>query len=318
MPVPGLAGIHQVGAVRLNDLSLWPRYRLLSIPGFKGLPDTEDARDLPAGQSREIPRRTQRRGKTFTYQGTIEARSQPELDAGIDALIAACVSTDELRFDVTPILPPLPADPYTVGPLVTVPPTYFRARVLALDPNEAHPDGPVGQLATRGYERPFALGVRMSDARFIEAASQTFASSGLASATGSVLPWVLPVAIVAPGFASGSLSVPVGGSAPADPVVTLTGPATNPGIRSDTLNLELRMFMALDAGAFLTIDFEARTILLGGTEDVSYLIDRARTNWWDGDAPGLREAVTNALRYVADSLTDPAAATITFNNAYWS
>lgn len=323
MPVPGLSGIHTVNDVALNDLTIWPRYRLTGIPGFKSLGDLEDARDLPAGRSREIPRAALRRGKAFTYQGIIEARSQPELDAGIDALMVACVPTEEQRFAITSLLPALPADPTLPvsgdNPLVTVPATWFMARITALDPPEQQPDATTLHGETYGYQRSFALGVRMSDARFFaEQAATPVLTAGITSVGGTPLPWTLPVTIAAPGSASGAASLAVGGNAPADPVIDLNGPSTNGGIYSDTLGVQIRYRLTLATGQFLRIDFRDRSALLNGTEDVGYLIDRDLTNWWDGDTPGLLPGVVNSLRYVADTLEDPAFASITYNNAYWS
>lgn len=324
MPVPGMSGVHEIATsgVRLGDLTVWPRYRLTGLPGFKSLGDLEDARDLPAGRGREIPRQALRRGKAFTYQGVIEARSQPELDAGIDALVAACVPTDEQRFAVTSKLPALPRDPTLpvsdTNPAVTVPATWFMGRVTALDPPEQHPDPVALRSDTYGYERTFALGVRMSVARFYAETPSIVQTAGITNIGGTPLPWTLPVTIEAPGAASGAATLTVGGTAPADPIVDLYGPSTNPGVRSDTLDREVRFTLSLADGQFLRIDFRDRSALLDGTEDVGYLLDYELTDWWDGDTPGLLAASVNSLRYVADSLADPAIAIITFNDAYWS
>jgi hypothetical protein len=324
MPVPGMSGVHEIGTsgVRLGDLTVWPHYELTGIPGFKSLGELEDARDLPVGRGREIPRTALRRGKPFTYAGVIRARSQPELDRGIDALVVACIPTEEQRIAVTSKLPALPADPTQpvsgMNPAITVPATWFMARITALDPPEQHPDPGTLRSDTHGYERSFALGVRMSDARFFAETSSVVTTTGISSLGGTALPWTLPVALDAPGVASGAAAITVGGNAPADPIVDLAGPSTNPGIRSDTLGREVRLHLSLAAGQFLRIDFRDRSVLLNGTEDIGSLLDRDLTDWWDGDTPGLVPNSVNSLRYVADSLTDPAVATITYNNSYWS
>jgi hypothetical protein len=306
MPVPGLSGIHTIGTVALGDLSVWPRYRLLEIPGFKALNELEDNRDLPAGRSREIPRKALRRGKPFTYQGIIEARTQVELDAGIDALFSACVGTSEALITVSSRL--------TGGPA----PFNYHGRVTALDIPESQPEASALNSVTYGHQRSFALGIRMSDARFFSITPVVLASAGITSASGTPLPWTLPVVIAAPLAFSGEISVPYIGTAPADPIFNLYGPAVNPGMQNITLGTEIRFNITLVDGQYINVDFRDRSAKLGGTEDIGRLIDRNRTNWWDGDTHGLTPGTVNSLRYVADSLSNPAIAGLTYYDAYWS
>lgn len=306
MPVPGLTGIHELGpgGPRLGDLTLWPRYRVVDIPGFRGLGDLEDQRDLPAGRNREIPRKAVRRGKTFTYQGVVEARNQDELNQAVDTLVAACAPTDELLISITP-------------KRVAEGSFTFMGQPTALDPPESLPDVTALGRPTYGYERTFALGIRMSDPRFIGPTQPVVQTAGITNIGGTPLPWVLPIPIAAPGSSSGAATVTYAGTAPGDPVFNLYGPSTNPGIRSDTVNKELRWTLSLTVNDFLVVDFRDRSVLLNGTEDVSYLIDRGRSNWWDGDVGGL-VAGTNSLVYVGDSLQDPAHANIVYAYYFWS
>lgn len=307
MPVPGLSGIHTIGGVlALGDLSVWPRYRLIEIPGFKSLGDLEDNRDLPAGRGREIPRRALRRGKAHTYQGVIEARTQIELDVGIDAMFSACAGTGEALIGVVSKL--------TGGPA----PFNYHARITALDIPESQPEPSSINAVTYGHQRSFSLGVRMSDSRFFSTTPVVLSSAGITSSSGTPLPWVLPVVIAAPASFSGELSVPYAGTAPADPVFDLYGPATNPGMQSITLGTEIRFTITVASGNFIRVDFRDRSAKLGGTEDINNLIDRTRTNWWDGDTHGLTPGIVNSLRYVADSLANPAVANLTYYDAYWS
>lgn len=306
MPVPGLSGIHEIGSggPRLGDLTVWPRYRILDIPGFRGLPDLEDARDLPAGRNREIPRKALRRGKAFTYQGRVEGRNQDELDQALDDLVAACAPTDEQMFSVIPKLT-------SQGSFT------FTGRITALDPPESPPEAEALGRPTYGFERAFSLGIRMSDPRFVGPTQPVVQTAGITNVGGTPLPWVLPVSITAPGSASGAASVSYTGTAPGDPVFNLYGPSTNPGMRSDTVDKELRFTLSLTSDDFLAVDFRDRSVLLNGTEDVSHLIDRIRSNWWDGDVGGLVNG-TNSLVYVGDSLQDPAHANVVYANYFWS
>jgi hypothetical protein len=308
MGVPGLNGIHTWNdGVALNDLSVWPRYRLLRIPGLHTRPEMEDTRDQPAGRLGEIARRAILRGKNLVYEGVLEARNQDELEQARDALLAAFTTTTEGRMSITRADG---SDPF-----------FYTARCTALDPPEELPDAAALHRSTYGYERAFTLGLRLSDPRFYsDPAKGPLQTGAVVPQAGTPLPWRLPVALIAPGAASGVVVVTNAGTAPADPVVEMHGPALTPAIVNDRLGLQVRLALSLAAGQFVRVDFRDRSLLLGGSEDVGALLDRDATTWWD-DADlsqmGLQPG-DNPLRYSADGLQDPAFATVTFNDAWWS
>src|SRR3954447_11985615 len=95
MAVPGLNGTHTWNDdVVLNDRTVWPRVKLNRIPGLHTLPELEDQRDLPVGAMGEIPRPSLTRGKSLVYEGTVEARTQVELEAFRSDLLQAFMARD--------------------------------------------------------------------------------------------------------------------------------------------------------------------------------------------------------------------------------
>lgn len=307
MSVPGLNGVHTWnGDVALND-TVWPHVRLSRIPGLHALPELEDQRDNPVGMMGELPRRSLSRGKTVVYEGTLEARSQAELDDFRSSLMQAFMVRDS-RMVIAP----------KSGAGVNY---FFDARVTALDIPEEYPDVSTLRSQTLGFQRAFTLGLRLSDPRFYEIAVQgPFQTAVVVAQGGLALPWVFPVAIPDPGSASGAVNIVNGGTAPTPPLVEMWGPALNPGLVSDTVNEGLRLALSLAAGQFVQVDFRNRTLLLNGNEDVSGQIDRDRSTWWDQDTvdnPAGLIVGAQSLRYVADNLNDPAFARVSFNNAVW-
>jgi hypothetical protein len=158
----GLEGRHEWnGQVTLNRRQddagerVYPCYKLDRISGLHSLGDSEDVRELAVGRRGEVPRRSFRRGKTVTYEGMIQALSLAELRQATTLLAAAF---DDQMAEKQMVVTPHPD--YATGS------RFFYARALGLEiPDE---QALSAQRMTRGYERPFALSVRMSDARFYD------------------------------------------------------------------------------------------------------------------------------------------------------
>jgi hypothetical protein len=300
--VPGLNGTHRWNdLVTLNDVSVFPRVRLRRIPGLHTLPEREDVRDLPVGRDGEIPRDSARRGKSVVYEGLVEAQNQTDLDDFRETLLEMFGDgTAEGRMVIAPRSP-------FVGP------TYFyNAAVMALDIPEEHPAS--ARRISYGFERPFTLGLRMSNARFYKEPAKTDTTAAITPSSGTSLPFILPVSLTPPDEASGTVIVENEGSAPTDFVVDLHGPSTNPFFANDTIGKRIRLPFEIPVNNFVRIDFRQRSVLLNGIDRVGY--DREATTWWDRGSVGLRRG-TNALRYGGDTIQDPAFAEITFNDAQW-
>lgn len=85
----------------------------------------------------------------------------------------------------------------------------------------------------------------------------------------------------------GVLTVENAGTVSTPPVLTVTGPVTNPAIDNETLGLSVRtQNCGLASGDTLVVDVAERVVRLNGTTSRPDLVDTARTHWWEL-APGL-------------------------------
>lgn len=254
----------------------------------------------------EIPRRAVLRGKPVVYEGTVEARSQGELDTFHDALEKAFAVTAERQMVISP-RPPFAGGPY-----------FYTARVTALDIPEEHPEVEALRRQTLGYERQFTLGLRLSDPRFYASVLKTYQTALLVPSSGLSLPWTLPVSLPAPGDSSASVTAINTGTAPVDPIVDLYGPGRALGIANDTIGVQLRTKSTLQVaqGQFVRVNFRDRTLLLNGVDDVRSQLDRESTTWWDDPMNGIISG-SNVMRFIGENISDPAHAEITINDGLW-
>jgi hypothetical protein len=168
--IAGVEGIHAwtppgAGAVALelnrifadDGSPVWPRFKVKRVIGLMGNGEPEDNRDRPPGRPIEIPRRSERRGKTVVYEGVIQARTLLQLREAESTLRAAFDDLEgEGRMNVSwhPLL----------EAFADVPPKYFEARstsgVEIADVQEAE-----------GWERSFVIGLRMGDRRYFDETS---------------------------------------------------------------------------------------------------------------------------------------------------
>lgn len=137
---------------------VWPRYKLVEVGGLMGLGDAEEINDPKVGQTGENPRLSQRRGKTVSYVGAVQARSLRDLrlaEAALRAAFADC--TRQGLMDVTPH----PDNPEFLDD----PPKFYEARALGVELVDVQ--GPP-TVTTFGFERTFILGLRMADPRYFD------------------------------------------------------------------------------------------------------------------------------------------------------
>jgi hypothetical protein len=136
---------------------LWPRFKLQRIGGLHSIGDPEDNRDPRVGGLGEIARPSQRRGKTGTFEGVLEARTLLELREGRDLLAAAFSDLSrEGRMDCSWH----PDNAEFAGQ----PPVFFEARPLLVEVFE--------EQRTKGYNRPFVVGLRQGDPRHFDEESE--------------------------------------------------------------------------------------------------------------------------------------------------
>lgn len=314
--VPGLEAVHiWSDLVAMNDLGNFPRVRLRRIPGFHALPDFEDNRTPRFGQIGENPRFSIPNGKNVTYEGTIEALDNDSLRE-FEGRLGSAFSRRDGRMSITPFN------------WSSSQPWYYDARITAFDPPEELPESM--RTFTQGFERKFTLGLRMSDPRFYTAVRTAEARTpAVAAVAGIQLPWRLPVVIPdLTGGSSGVLTVVNLGSAPVDPVIDLYGPAKNPWLENETLGVGIYFKeVEIANGSFIRLDFNSRSILLDGADELRGKLNDEESTWWDPGVPGLRPLEpgmgnsdgTNNLRYGGDVIAPPAVAVVNpFSYANWN
>lgn len=154
--IPGIEGLHRwtppgagEPAVTLGE----GLYRITGITGLSSLGDSEDNRDLRVGGVGEVARLSERRGKTVVYEGKIKAGSLLELREAETALRAAFADQSaEGRMDLSAH----PDNTELEGQTAK----FLEARALNCDI--------IDQQTSKKWERPFVIGLRMSDPRVFD------------------------------------------------------------------------------------------------------------------------------------------------------
>jgi len=268
--------------ITLNDRTSMPRFWFDSIGAFKSLPDADDNRQPRTARVGESVFPSLVRGRTFTPQGRIMARSPQELRQ-MQALLHRALG----ERDKEGLWASVPNAAYGDN-------THYwqtRARVIQLDCDDDF-QADVDAMPSP-WQLAFTLGVRQSDPRWTWTDGQSAGPN------------------------SGQVTVTNLGSAPAELVVTvdtITGPATVT-VFNDTVGAQLK-FVGLPSGT-LIIDSAARTALIGVDafiDAVPYL-DTLNSNWWDRGVPGLQAGVANTIRRSGGG-TD-ANITVTFKHTSW-
>ncbi|RMH71870.1 MAG: hypothetical protein D6683_14265 [Actinomyces sp.] len=139
-----------------------------------------------------------------------------------------------------------------------------------------------------------------TDPRIYDDTQSTDSTSLPTSGTGLTWPLTWPLNWGAVGT-SGSIFATNAGNFEAPVTIRLDGPVTNPRIENVTVGRTIELDITLNAGEYLEIDTQARTVLLGGTAS-RYSSLTTTSQWWDL-APG-----TNEVRFRAST---PTAATMT-------
>lgn len=289
--------------ITLNDRSQSPQYRVRRIGGLRGLGDSEDNREPRLGRDGEIPRQSYRRGKTVTYEkASIIASSLAELRQAEEALAAAFA---DVQTEKRMVIAPHPD--YASGS------RFYWARSLSCEIADEQED-------RSRYRREFVVAVRMSDPRIFDSQPESATTAAVGSSGGTSLPFTLPVELEASGSVSGAVVIENPGTAPADPVIDVYGPVSDPVVENATYSVKLAFTnLVLTAEQFVRIDFgRPRRVLLMGEAgaDYSSRLDVATSDWWAPTEPGLRPG-EQMIRLSGESLGDPARAEISFNAAYW-
>lgn len=298
----GIEGRHQWnGGIVLGDLSVSPRVKIEEISGLRSLAEGEDNREGAVGRRGEVTRNSFRRGKTLAYELLLQARSLADLRGLASDLAAAFDDLGEGRMLVTP------HPEYAAGFT-----RYFRARALSLD------EGPeiLNPQARWPYQQSFALGLRMSDTRFYEPQAVIASTSAVVISGGLAPPFTPPILLPDTTEGAGSVNLENHGNAATDPIVDIFGPVADPVLTNLTAGRTLAFTgVEISGGAFLRIDFWARTVKLMGTSDYRARIDWNASDWWNPGVPGLAPG-ENQIQLRGAAIVDPAKAQFTFNPAY--
>jgi hypothetical protein len=234
-----------------------PRVRLIGeIAGWGNPPPGEDRRTTPVGRVlAERPLRSGRHGKTLTYQGAVEARSDIDLRNVTGALSRALGD------------PNMGEGRMVVEPWDGRPAVEFTARVTGIELPEAYPSIAALGRRSRGFERSFTLQFHLSRGRmFSTVVRQVDAVAGQTN-----------------------LVVDAGGNAPTEPTIFLRNDvAATDALEHRGLDLRLGFMLLPDANG-LGIYFESRKIRnrFATAQRRSYLDPTDRT-WWShvGLIPG--------------------------------
>lgn len=267
----------------LNDLQVWPRYRLYGeVEGLRDSADIEDERDPVPGGHGEVVRHAVRRGKTVSYKGEVQGLTPSQVWAARDRLLAAFAGLNPEGTMKVTLDPQFPVDDGLYAPTVT-----YRARPLqVIAPDVALVERGVGFLSS-----PFAVTLRMSDARLFD-----YLVTG---------PIVLGLAAV---------NVRNPGTAEAEPSFTARGPFTVLNIYNDTVGVTWRLVHTAVAGDVIDIDFLNKTVIKNGI-DIEYGVDYTITDWWDETIPGLAPG-DNFLRATYTGAGTGTSTEVTFRAAY--
>lgn len=276
------------GSTVLHGQTL-PRARVTKIQGLHSLPDADDNRASRTAAIGEVAYPSLARGKTIVYEGVLQAATLSdlrELEASLRSAFADRSNEGSMAH--------VPYEDY-IGEGGDDGYWFYTARVLQLDvPEEQLFDA---TAVPSPYQRPFTLGLRMSDPRVY---------------------WNEEVS---EGPDSSDVTVENLGIAPTDPVVEvgITGTGLHDVTISSDAPHQLELvdvdLTGLGAGR-IVFDFAARTIefiTTVGAEvtDIAYSLDVATSDWWDAGIPGLSPGQSTVEQSGGDDIT------VTFRHASW-
>lgn len=237
-------------------------------------PDADGAWDSPSVKSSRV----------ITLTGVAECYDLASLETASDRFTAVL------------------ADGRTLKTLVVSERTRTRQCQVRL--SQAAPADPIGRWGFRWQLQMIAPDPLKYDA--IESTEST----GLpqSSPVGLTVPFTVPFTIAEPVGSTGMLIATNAGTYPTEPIITITGPVSNPNIEHTDSGRQLRMIIDLAASDTLVIDVRNKVILLGGTAPRDCL---AFGSAWFSLEPG-----PNAIRYNAQAYNAASTMTVTWRSAW--
>jgi hypothetical protein len=162
-----------------------------------------------------------------------------------------------------------------------------------------------------GWVKDFQLSLVAADPRIYSAVlhTQSVAASGTPTPSGRGYAKAYPV-VYGGGSILGQMFVVNSGSALSYPILTFTGPGSNPSALNLTTGERISLIYTLGAGDTLTVDTLNRTVVLNGTASRYSAIDFTNTAWW-GLVPG-----SNDVRLSWGAYTAGASLTVQYRDAW--
>lgn len=270
------------------------------MAGWEDGVETRDVRDLRPGQHGELARALYLAGRTLTIEGFIQADDWTDLQARKRALAALCVPTSEEII----VQAPDPTAATIATSYASTMTGYERmtGRVLAFEWGDY----------MRGAAQSFMVQIRCSDPRRYTDVASTGETSDVATGGGMTFPASFPLSFGS-SATGGTVSITNEGTIEAPAVLRVDGPVTNPEISAVTLDKVIAFDgLTVASGEYIEIDLQERTVFYNGDPTASRygFIDHAVSEWF------LIPVGTSTYQLTGSSISDPAALTITYRNAY--
>lgn len=260
-------------------------YHLTEFTGLDSIPSIRHHNSPRANAHGALLGKDLHEVRVFTLKFEIVPPTAAQFDGLVDAFEAAFVVTPDYEL-----------------------PLLFRGstRLVKCRPQNRAVLRPVErfQRSAEGWVEFIAVDPHIYDATLTQVVS------GLAiGGAGIAVPIAVPIVYGAGSSAGGIVGLTNIGSMPARPLVTIQGPVDNPVIESMTESKALAFSLSLSASDVLTVDLDARTVLLNGTASRRSTLTAAQ--WWDL-LPG-----TNQVRFRNAGGFQPAAtASLSFRSAW--
>lgn len=270
----GVEGVHTYRSFVMNDLSADPRVRVDAIPGLRSVPELVTVSDKASGRMGTVSRRSDRGGKTLTYEGVLQATNLPDLLSLCDDMGAAFLTTDEHQMLV---------EPHADDPTVGLPTRTYWARPTSCDISSEYNE--TIRNRWKGWETVFSVILEMSDPRFYFETQNTL--------TDAVAPF--------------SIGATNAGNCDTEAIITVNGAniedltLTNTSF-ANPKTLILDGMVAGDNVDQIIIDSKRRRIRKGNGDNLLEFFDPVST-WWDMGQEFLQSGA-NVITLSGTNVTD--------------
>ena len=276
-----------IGALLVHD-SVLPADLWLQAP-IQGLesPDMRVSVHDKPGEDGSVITAVFYGSRTVTLNGFIRGATAAIYEANCIAFLAACVpSKDAFGY-----------------------PTPTRITFTTLSNNtyyfDAYIKPPVMDYDQINFRR-YLLTMRTADPYIYSTTAKTTTISR-AIGGGAIVPFVVPVTLSA--SSGGTGTVVNSGNGTSYPILTLTGPLTNPYIANTTVGKAMQLNYTIPSGNTVIINMAQKTIMLNGTTSLlsAKTID---SEWW------ALVANSNNIQFSTSTTADTGYLKIDYNDAY--